>query len=129
MNREDKITGGILGAGFLLAVAVAALCLFGSGCCYKGGKVVDGTNLEIGICIPGTEWSINALSYTGGIKGAGNQNTAIVVSNEVQETNSYFGVITMERKTKMTARIEPTEEAAESAADATVSAGAASATP
>ena len=108
MNREDKITGGILGAGFLLAVA--ALCIFGAGCAYKGGKVVDGTNLEIGICIPGTEWSINALSYTGGIKVAGNQNTAIVVTNEVNETNTYFGVVETKRHTKMSARIEPTEE-------------------
>ena len=127
MNREDKITGGILGGSALLAVALAALCLFGSGCVYKGGKVVDGTNLEIGICIPGTEWSINALSYTAGLKVAGNTATAIVVTNEVQETNSYFGVITMERKTKMSARIEPTEEATD-AESTDISAGGEAAT-
>ena len=99
-------------------VALCAICTALGGCCYKGGKVVDGTNLEIGICIPGTEWSINALSYTAGLKVAGNTATAIVVTNEVQETNSYFGVITMERKTKMSARIEPTEDTTEEASDA-----------
>ena len=92
-----------------LLILTAALAMLG-GCAYKGGKVIDGTNLEIGIAIPGTEWSINALSYTGGIKVAGNQNTAIVVTNEVVETNTYFGVVNTKRHTKMSARIEPTEE-------------------
>lgn len=83
-----------------------------TGCAsYKGGKVVDGTNLEIGMTVPGTEWSLNFLAYTGGIKVAGNDRTAIVVTNAVTETNSYFfGAAEMRRTTKMTAKIEPSHE-------------------
>lgn len=78
-----------------------------TGCAYKGGKVTDGTNLMIGVTIPGTEWTINALDYVGGARVAGNDSTHIVVTNEVAETNSYFGIVTINRHTKLTADIEP----------------------
>ena len=89
-----------------IAVCCAILC---AGCAYKGGKVVDGTNLAIGMTIPGTEWQINALDYVGGLRVAGNDMTTIAVSNEVDESGSYFGVVTTHRKTRMTAEITPTE--------------------
>ena len=91
----------------LACLAVAAL----TGCAYKGGKVVDGTNLAIGITVPGTEWSINVIDYVGGLRVAGNDMTSIVVSNEVAETNSYFGIVETRRHTTMTATIEPCESA------------------
>lgn len=83
------------------------------GCAYKGGKVVDGTNLAIGMTIPGTEWTINALDYVGGLRVAGNDSTHIVVTNEVEDESSYFGVVTIHRITKMTADIEPLESSVE----------------
>lgn len=89
----------------IIALALVAL----TGCAYKGGKVVDGTNLEIGIAIPGTEWSINVLSYTGGMRVCGNDATIITVTNKVVETNSYFGVVKTERDTKLVATITPVE--------------------
>lgn len=90
------------------AALTASLC----GCSvYRGGRVVDGTNLEIGMMVPGTSWNIDFLSYTGGMKVAGNDATAITVTNVVAETNSYFGVVTTHRHTRMTAAIEPTEPA------------------
>ena len=94
----------------LAIIAIGALC---SGCVYKGGKIVDGTNLCVGMTIPGTEWTINALDYVGGIRVAGNDQTSIRVSNEVSETNSYFGVVETRRNSKMTATIEPTETSSE----------------
>ena len=102
-------------AGLLACVLCLALC---AGCAYKGGKVVDGTNLAIGMTIPGTEWTINALDYVGGIRVAGNDQTSICVSNEVTETNSYFGVVKTRRHSKMTATIEPTETSSEANATA-----------
>ena len=100
----------IAGITVLVGVAVIAVCcVMCAGCAYKGGKVVDGTNLAIGMTIPGTEWQINALDYVGGLRVAGNDMTTIVVSNEVYETNCYFGVVTTHRKTRMTAEITPTE--------------------
>lgn len=84
-----------------------AIPILFSGCVYKGGKVVDGTNLAIGITVPGTEWSINVLDYVGGIRVAGQDSTHITVTNEVTETNRYFGVVEVNRHSKMTADIEP----------------------
>ena len=100
----------------LLAIlAIGSLC---NGCAYKGGKVVDGTNLCVGMTIPGTEWTINALDYVGGVRVAGNDQTSICVSNDVTETNSYFGVVETHRHSKMTATIEPTEASSETNATA-----------
>lgn len=88
----------------VFAIALSALLL---GCAYKGGKVVDGTNLAVGITVPGTEWHINVLDYVGGMRVAGNDMTRITVTNEVAETNRYFGVVETNRRTRMTAVVQP----------------------
>ena len=97
--------------GKLFAAFVVLFLCMASGCrTYKGGSVVDGTNLAIGMKLPGTEWAVNVLDYVGGIRVGGNDQTRMTVTNEVAETNSYFGVVTTTRRTKLTAEIEPTEE-------------------
>lgn len=104
------------GAGMIFAafVAIAFVAFFAgglSGCTtYKGGKVVDGTNLEVGMTFPGTDWSINFLSYTGGAKICGNDGTSISVTNTVAEIHSYFGVIWWQRVATLTAGITPVEQ-------------------
>ena len=111
LTATEKSALGMFLMWMLLAIlAIGTLC---SGCVYKGGKIVDGTNLCVGMTIPGTEWTINALDYVGGIRVAGNDQTSICVSNEVAETNSYFGVVETRRHSKMTATIEPTETSSE----------------
>ena len=116
LTAAEKSALGMFLMWILLAIlAIGALC---SGCVYKGGKVIDGTNLCVGMTIPGTEWTINALDYVGGIRVAGNDQTSICVSNEVAETNSYFGVVETHRHSKMTATIEPTETPSEANATA-----------
>ena len=107
---EKSALGMFLLWPLLAILAIGALC---NGCAYKGGKVVDGTNLCVGMTIPGTEWAINALDYVGGVRVAGNDQTSICVSNEVAETNSYFGVVETHRHSKMTATVEPTEASSE----------------
>ena len=105
LTNVEKAALGLFALWPLLAfIAIGMLC---SGCAYKGGKVVDGTNLCVGMKIPGTEWTINVLDYVGGIRVAGNDQTSICVSNDVTETNSYFGVVETHRHSKMTATIEP----------------------
>ena len=116
LTNVEKASLGLFVLWPLLAI-LAIGSLF-SGCAYKGGKVIDGTNLCIGMTIPGTEWTINALDYVGGLRVAGNDQTSICVSNEVIETNSYFGVAKTRRHSKMTATIEPTETSSEANATA-----------
>ena len=116
LTNVEKASLGLFALWPLLAIlAIGALF---AGCAYKGGKVVDGTNLCIGMTIPGTEWTINALDYVGGLRVAGNDQTSICVSNEVMETNSYFGVVETRRHSRMTATIEPTETSSEANAAA-----------
>ena len=116
LTNVEKASLGLFVLWPLLAIlAIGALF---AGCAYKGGKVIDGTNLAIGMTIPGTEWTINALDYVGGLRVAGNDQTSICVSNEVMETNSYFGVVETRRHSKMTATIEPTETSSEANAAA-----------
>ena len=116
LTNVEKASLGLFAIWPLLSI-LAIGSLF-SGCAYKGGKVVDGTNLCIGMTIPGTEWTINALDYVGGIRVGGNDQTSITVSNEVVETNAYFGIVRTERHSKMTATIEPTETSSEANAAA-----------
>ena len=116
LTNVEKASLGLFALWPLLAIlAIGALF---AGCAYKGGKVIDGTNLCIGMTIPGTEWTINALDYVGGLRVAGNDQTSICVSNEVVETNSYFGVVETRRHSRMTATIEPTETSSEANAAA-----------
>ena len=116
LTNVEKASLGLFVLWPLLAIlAIGALF---AGCAYKGGKVVDGTNLCIGMTIPGTEWTINALDYVGGLRVAGNDQTSICVSNEVMKTNSYFGVVETRRHSRMTATIEPTETSSEANAAA-----------
>ena len=116
LTNVEKASLGLFVLWPLLAIlAIGALF---AGCAYKGGKVIDGTNLAIGMTIPGTEWTINALDYVGGLRVAGNDQTSICVSNEVIETNSYFGVVETHRHSNMTATIEPTETSSEANAAA-----------
>ena len=116
LTNVEKASLGLFALWPLLAIlAIGALF---AGCAYKGGKVIDGTNLAIGMTIPGTEWTINALDYVGGLRVAGNDQTSICVSNEVMETNSYFGVVETHRHSRMTATIEPTETSSEANAAA-----------
>ena len=116
LTNVEKAALGLFALWPILAIlAIGALF---HGCAYKGGKVVDGTNLCVGMTIPGTEWTINALDYVGGLRVAGNDQTSICVSNEVMETNSYFGVVETRRHSRMTATIEPTETSSEANAAA-----------
>lgn len=89
------------------ASIVILCCLSACGCVYKGGKVVDGSNVAIGMTVPGTEWSINLLDYVSGLRVAGDSLTRVTVSNEVNEITRVLGIFESRRRSKMAAEVEP----------------------
>jgi len=107
ITAGERVALGALVVWPMLFVVAFGLLFGGTGCAYKGGKVVDGTNLEIGMHVPGTEWTLTLLSYTGGMRFCGNDATLMVVSNDVCETNNYLYMVTTARHTKMNAIICP----------------------
>lgn len=110
--RFDRICDIIIGIGtaMLFILGIAVLVFGFSGCTsYKGGVVTDGTNLAVGMKLPGTEWTLNILDYVGGIRVAVNEGCVLTMTNDISETNSYFGVIETHRTSRTTATIEPTE--------------------
>ena len=107
LNKEERTAlGGFL--FFVLAASLALCSLLFSGCAtYDGGKVVDGTNIIIGIHVPGTDWNISVLDYVGGVKVGGDDNTSVEVTHEVVETNDYFGVVHIRRHSRLKTKIIP----------------------
>jgi hypothetical protein len=121
-KKKDRFFRVFMGLVYAAMIAAfVCIVLFGASGCrsYKGGQVTDGTNLAIGMKLPGTEWTLNLLDYVGGIRVGGNDQTYMCVTNEVWETNTYFAVISTTRHTKMSASIAPTvEEGGEESAKA-----------
>ena len=111
MDNEDKITGGILGAWGIVVLAVAAACVFGGGCTYKGAKVTEGTDLAIGLNVPVSEGTLQlqCLNYLSGFRLGVDRNAILKVRYTVAETNSYLGCVTTRTAKTVDATVEPCE--------------------
>lgn len=114
-----EIIGEILSSFIIIGLVILVAYILIGCTSYSGGKIVDGYNIDIGVTIPGTEWSLNVLTATSGVVVKGNDQTAMFVTNTVVETNNYFGIIETCRNNTLTARIEPTESAIAGAGDGT----------
>lgn len=79
---------------FLGLVAALAICALCSGCVYKGAKVVEGTDLAVGLSIPGTDGAadLTVFNYLSGFRLGVAKDAALTVRYETAETNSWFGV-------------------------------------
>ena len=100
--------------GVVAAVAVVLLAaLLLSGCVYKGAKVTEGTDLSVGLSIPGTEGaaSVTILNYLSGFRLGLAQNAQMTLAYTVSETNSYLGIATTRTAKTITATVTPTETA------------------
>ena len=108
-SRTDRAS---LGCALLLAlVAALALMMICSGCLYKGAKVVEGTDIAIGLSVPGTEETlqINALNYLSGFRLGIAENAALTLRYSCATTNSYFGVVHSETVKSIDATVAPCE--------------------
>lgn len=94
----------------LRILTVCALAL-AAGCVYKGAKVTEGTDLSVGISVPGTEGaaSVTILNWLSGFRLGLAQNAQMTLEYSVAETNDWFGIATTRTRKTITATVTPTE--------------------
>ena len=95
-------------AVLLACVLFLAIC---GGCAYRGGKVVEGTDLAVGISVPATEGTIdlNVLNYLSGFRLGVDRNAIFRVKYTIDEDNAYLGIATVKSKKTIDATVEPCE--------------------
>ena len=95
------------GKRLLLSVLVA--CALTCGCAYKGAKVTEGTDLSVGLSIPGTEGaaSVTILNYLSGFRLGLAQNSQMQLTYTVAETNSWLGIATTRTVKSIKAAVDP----------------------
>jgi hypothetical protein len=91
----------------LFALAVVTL----SGCIYKGAKVVEGSDIAVGLQLPGADGALQLqfFNYLSGFRLGVDQNARLKVKYSIAETNSILGVWNGETKKTIDATVEPCE--------------------
>lgn len=86
------------------------------GCAYKGAKVVEGTDLAVGINMPVMDGAgqLQLFNYLSGFRLGVAENARLTVAYKVAEKNSYLGgCLTTDIKKEIEATVEPCETKAE----------------
>ena len=122
-NRRERLTcAHVICAwltGLALGLTTLALASLVSGCIYKGAKITEGTDLAVGLTIPGSEGAvqINALNWLSGFRLGVAENARLTVKYTHAETNSYLGVVTTRLAKSIDATVEPCEVSTQGASD------------
>lgn len=105
--------------GLALGLTTLALASLVSGCIYAGAKITEGTDLAVGLTIPGSEGAvqINALNWLSGFRLGVAENARLTVKYTHAETNSYLGVVTTRLAKSIDATVEPCEVSMQGASD------------
>lgn len=111
LSLFERACVGVMSLFFL--TAAFSLASLVSGCVYRGAKITEGTDLAIGLTVPGTEGVLqfNALNYLSGFRLGVAENAALTVEYSTVATNTYFGVVTTETAKRIKAKVEPCETA------------------
>ena len=94
------------------AIALAcALALACAGCVYRGAKLTEGTDLTLGVSIPGTEGMAEAavVNWLSGFRLAIAEGAELDVKYTVAETNDYLGCITTRTYKHIEAQVTPVD--------------------
>ena len=104
-------------------IAAAALAALVAGCVGDGGKITEGTDLSVGMSIPGTdgEMSLTIFNYLSGFRLGVEEGSRITLEYSVSETNDYCGLIHTRVSKAISATITPVvdEEDAEDGVEKT----------
>lgn len=96
----------------LLPLTAAALCAAASGCVYKGAKVTEGTDMSIGLSVPGTDGvaQLSVFNWLSGFRLGVAQYAQLDLEYTVCETNSWLGIVTTQGEKRVRATVTPVEE-------------------
>lgn len=96
----------------VVMLGLISLCSLLSGCVYRGAKIVEGTDLAVGINVPSTEGALQLqlMNYLSGFRLAIAENAALTMTYSTSETNDYFGVIHTRVTKQVSATVSPTED-------------------
>ena len=115
MRKFNSTDLAATGCAILLAlVAALALMMMCGGCLYKGAKITEGTDIAVGLTVPGSEETVqlNALNYLSGFRLGIAENAALTLRYSCATTNSYFGVVRSETVKSIDATVSPCEATA-----------------
>ena len=112
MRKFNSTDLAATGCAILLAlVAALALMMMCGGCLYRGAKITEGTDIAVGLTVPGSEETVqlNALNYLSGFRLGIAENAALTLRYSCATTNSYFGVVRSETVKSIDATVSPCE--------------------
>ena len=91
---------------------IALASVLAGGCSYKGAKVVEGTDLAVGINVPIAEGTaqLQLMNYLSGFRLGVDRNAILKVKYSVSESNTYFGVIKTDVSKSVDATVEPCKQ-------------------
>ena len=110
-SNFERVCAGVMSLFFL--AAAFSLASLVCGCVYRGAKITEGTDLAIGLTVPGTEGAlqVNALNWLSGFRLGVAENAALTVEYTSAATNSFFGVVQSSSVKRIKAKVEPCETA------------------
>lgn len=87
----------------------ALVCSSLAGCVYRGAKITEGTDLAVGLSVPGTDGAlqVNALNWLSGFRLGVAQNATLRVAYSTADTNDYFGIIHTRTAKRIRAKVTP----------------------
>ena len=96
----------------LMAVMCAVVALLLAGCAGDGVRVVEGTDLSLGVSVPGSEGVLDLtfLNYLSGFRLQAEANSRVKLKYTCCETNDYLGIVHTRSAKSIEAETVPTVE-------------------
>ena len=107
MLRLISVAGILPG---LCCLAVGAWCVGCMGLAGDGAKIVEGTDLTVGMSLPYAETSdvMAVINFISGFRVLVAENARATVEYSSTTTNDWFGVVTSLQEKRIKAAVEPT---------------------
>lgn len=108
MKVSTDIFRGLCLIGAMFVSMICASLFYGC-TVYKGAKVVEGTDLAVGMDIPGMDGiaQLNVLNYLSGFRLGLQKDAGMAMEYTVKERNTYFGVISTDTEKTIKADVAP----------------------